>query len=57
MGIPKLFRIISKNYSKIIHRTRPDRSTIEWLGIDFNSLMHPVCAQIASSNEKINYKK
>ena len=57
MGIPKLFRFLSRHYSKIIHKTNPSRSTIEWLGIDFNSLMHPVCASMASSNKTINYKR
>ena len=56
MGIPKLFRFLSKNYKSIISATNPNRSTVEWFGIDFNSLMHPVCAQLASTNESINFK-
>lgn len=57
MGIPKLFRFLSRHFSKIITKTNPSRSTIEWLGIDFNSLMHPVCASIASADTTTNYKK
>jgi 5'-3' exonuclease len=30
---------------------------IEWFGIDFNSLMHPVCASMAASEEKTDFKK
>lgn len=30
---------------------------IEWFGIDFNSLMHPVCASMAAAEEKTNFKK
>jgi len=51
MGIPKLFRHLSQNYMRILRKTNPSRSNVEWLGIDFNSLMHPVCATIAATQE------
>lgn len=56
MGVPKLFKYLATHYSRIIS-TLSDHSTIEWFGIDFNSLMHPVCANIAALNESVNYKK
>ena len=57
MGIPKLFRQLSQNYSHILTKTNPNRSKIEWLGIDFNSMMHPVCATIAATQEKVDWKQ
>ena len=56
MGIPKLFRQLSQNYSHILTKTNPNHSNIEWLGIDFNSMMHPVCATMAATQEKVDWK-
>ena len=56
MGIPKLFRHLSQNYMRILRKTNPSRSNVEWLGIDFNSLMHPVCATIAATQETKQWK-
>ena len=56
MGIPKLFRQLSQNYNQILTTTKPSQSNIDWLGIDFNSLMHPVCAAKAATEEAVNWK-
>ena len=57
MGIPKFFTFLSKHFSKIVKKTQSNQSKIDWLGFDFNSLMHPVCGEIAHQNPKIDWRK
>ena len=57
MGVPKLFQFLQRHYAKIIQKTKTSAIKAKILALDFNSLMHPVCASIASVNSEINYKR
>lgn len=55
MGVPKFFRAMLRRYPDVVGQKDPE--TIDWVHLDFNGLMHPVCREVMKQCPDVGTKE